>query len=72
MENKTYWLNEFGKRTWKHKVNNWTADRSYYWCDRIIVIDEGNNRRVIDDVLYSTFDLTEWEPLSAARLNPRG
>ena len=53
-------INEFGKRIWSHITKPWTADRSYNWVDRIIVIDESNGRRVIEDVHFSTFDLTGW------------
>jgi len=59
-------LNEFGKLVFKYKINpNVFAERVYEWVDRIIVLDEtGDIRRLIFDGLYSTFDFSDWEPMT--------
>lgn len=53
-------LSEFGTRRWSHITKPFTAELSYGWVDRILVIDESKGRRVIDDTKFSTFDLSEW------------
>lgn len=58
-------LDEYGRLVFKHKTNpNLFAERPYYWVDRITVLDETEGRRVIQDTKYSTFDLTDWEPMT--------
>jgi hypothetical protein len=40
-EDKTYWLNKWGERSWYSKKDmGITATRSYYWVDRVIFIEE--------------------------------
>ena len=57
-------LNEFGDAVWRHKSNkNLFVERSYRWCDRVIVLDETESRRVIDDTKFSTFDFSDWIPV---------
>lgn len=57
-------LNEHGDAVWRHKTNkNLFAERSYRWCDRVIVLDETESRRVIDDTKFSTFDFSDWIPV---------
>jgi hypothetical protein len=59
-------LNEFGRAVWRHKENkNLFVSREYNWCDRVIVLDETESRRIIDDVPFSTFDFTNWIPITA-------
>lgn len=50
----------------RNKKNpNLYADRTYYWVDRIIVVDESDGTLlVIDDTKFSTFDFTDWEEIS--------
>lgn len=61
-----FWLNKYGLREWTQKLHpsapELTAVRSYYWCDRIIIMNE--NRRVINDFKFSEFiENTEfWTP----------
>lgn len=58
-------LNEFGEAVWRHKTNkNLFVERSYRWCDRVIVLDETEGRLVIDDTKFSTFDFSDWIPVS--------
>ena len=57
-------LNEFGNAVWRHKTNeNLFVERSYRWCDRVVVLDETDGRRVIDDTKFSTFDFSDWIPV---------
>jgi hypothetical protein len=52
-----YWLNKYGRRRWtinEERVRS--AERAYYWCDRVILLDE--NRKVLDDIKFSDFILT--------------
>lgn len=58
-------LNEWGHAVWRHKENkNLFVDRSYNWCDRVIVLDETESRRVVDDTLFTTFDFADWIPVT--------
>lgn len=59
-------LDEFGQAIWLHKHNkNLFIERPYYWCDRIILIDEtGDGRRVINETQFSTFDFSDWTPMT--------
>lgn len=53
-DDKKYWLNEYGQRLWKLASNEkFTAERPYYWCDRVITLDE--NRGVIQDITFTDF-----------------
>lgn len=63
-----FWLNKYGKRTWTREEESgakFTADRSYYWVDRVIVLDE--NRTVVNDVKFSDFIASpayvKWTPI---------
>ncbi len=60
-------LNKYGLAVWKHKDNkNLFVQRSYNWCDKVIVLDEsGEERLVIDGTQYSTFDFSDWIPVTA-------
>ncbi len=63
-------LNDFGRAVWKHKINkNLFACRSYDWVDRILTIDESIDRTVVSDDKFSTFDFTNWEPMTVAEHN---
>lgn len=65
-----YRLNEFGRAIWYNKNNpNLFAERSYDWVDRIVLIDESDNynRYIVDDMLFSTFDFTDWVPVTKAQ-----
>ena len=58
-------LNEWGLAVWQHKENkNLFVSRAYNWCDRVIVLDETEGRRVINDTQFSTFDFTDWIPVT--------
>jgi len=57
-------LNEFGLAIWRHKTNpNLFVERSYRWCDRVVIIDETVSRRIIEDTRFSNFDFSEWLPI---------
>jgi hypothetical protein len=59
-------LNEFGMAVWKHRHNKALfAERPHGWQDRIIIIDESDGgRRWIDSKPFSTFDFSEWIPMT--------
>jgi len=70
MTNEPIELDEFGLAVWRHKDNKTLfAERNYRWCDRIIVLDESVNRRMADDTQFSTFDFSEWIPVTAEEFN---
>jgi hypothetical protein len=59
-DDQNFWLNKYGLRYWNltdpmktPKSILKTAVRSYYWCDRVIIID--GNRRVLEDIKLSDF-----------------
>ena len=54
------WLDKYGLRHWNltdptktPKSILKTAMRSYYWCDRVIIMDA--NRRVLEDIKFTDF-----------------
>lgn len=58
-------LNEFGLLVFKHKTNKRLfLVKSYIWVDRITLIDETEGRQHIMSFTYSTFDLSEWTPMT--------
>lgn len=57
-------LNNNGKCIWYRYNGRITLEKSYRWVDNLILIDESNNRRVITDFKYSTFDFTDWTPMN--------
>jgi len=58
-------LNEFGLAVWRHKTNkNLFVQREYNWVDRVIVLDETETRNIVDDVKFSTFDFSDWIPMT--------
>jgi hypothetical protein len=63
-----YWLDTFGRREWTRQFpeGKHSANRSYHWVDRIIILDA--NRKVLEDmVLFSDFikasDYKQWTPV---------
>ena len=59
-------LNEYGFAIWRHKHSKTLfVERPYHWCDRVIVLDEvDGRRRVIDDTEFSTFNFSDWIPVT--------
>ena len=59
-------LNEYGMAVWRHKTNkSLFVERSYNWCDRVIVLNESEGHRtVIDDTKFSTYDFSDWSPVT--------
>jgi hypothetical protein len=64
-DNQDFWLNRYGHREWTlgdPMVKS--AMRSYYWCDRVIILDA--TRKVLEDIKFSDFvkriDVEGWEP----------
>jgi hypothetical protein len=62
-------LNEYGDAVWRHRTNkNLFVERSYRWVDRVIVLDETETRRVIEDTEFSTFDFSDWIPVTVEEM----
>jgi hypothetical protein len=59
-------LNELGQSVWCHKTDKTLfVERSYNWCDRVIVLEETEGRRkIVDDAKFTTFDFTNWVPMT--------
>lgn len=58
-------LDENGMAVWRHKTNqNLFVERTYEWCNRVIILDESEEREVIDDLEFSTFDFSDWTPMT--------
>jgi len=58
-------LNEYGTAVWRHKEDkNLFIERPYNWCDRIIMLDETESRKVVQDTKFTTFDFTDWIPVT--------
>ena len=58
-------LNDYGLLVFKHKTNQRLfLQRSFKWIDRITMIDETEERQIIDTFKYSEFDLGAWEPMT--------
>ena len=58
-------LDEYGREVWRHKTNKRLfLHKPYRWVDRLIMIDEAGGRQVIDEYLYSTYDLGAWTPVT--------
>lgn len=70
-ENVKYWMDFgdnkpslFSKRIWRNKATSTIeAVQSYHWVPRVIVIDEANNRRILDDLTLEDFfkQKDQWE-----------
>ena len=72
-DNQKFWQNECGLRTWNRRFHvvgepekdyTLTAQRSYYWVDKVIIMDE--NHKVINDLKFLDFVqhplYNEWIP----------
>jgi len=46
-----YWLDKYGQRRWN--FGDTTAMRSYYWCDRVLIL--GKMRTVLEDIKFTDF-----------------
>lgn len=58
-------LNEFGLRVWKHKTNKRLfLEQSYRWVDSLVLLDETEERQVVDSFQASTFNYGVWEPMT--------
>jgi hypothetical protein len=58
-------VNEFGRRVWKHKTNKRLfLDQSFIWVDRLVLLDETEERQVVDQYKASTYDYSAWEPMT--------
>ena len=54
-----YWLNKWGTRRWIHRVKKeFNAERPYYWCDRVIIMQD---RKVIDEITFTKFAEEEFD-----------
>ena len=63
-DNQDFWLDKYGKRIWNLGDTTKSAIRSYYWCDRVIILDK--MRVVLEDITFTDFvnriDAEGWEP----------
>ena len=58
-------LNEYGLAVWKHKTNKRLfLQQSYRWKDNLILLDETEDRQVIDLFKASIYDYGAWEPMT--------
>lgn len=57
-------LNEHGKCIWYRYDGRITLQKEYGWIDLLHLIDEINNRKVITDFRFSTFDFEDWTPMT--------
>ena len=58
-------LNTFGLRVWKHKINKRLfLQQSYRWVDLLDLLDETEGRKVVDSYKASTYDYSDWIPMS--------
>lgn len=65
-------LNEHGLLIFKHSSNkNIMLFRSYKWVDRILLINKKTNEYIMG-FKYSTFDLTEWTPITKEEYDKLG
>jgi hypothetical protein len=63
-------LNEYGLKVWKHKTNKRLfLFQSYRWKDSLTLLDETENRQVIDQYKASTYDYGAWEPMTQEEYN---
>ncbi len=54
-------LNEDGLKVWKHKTNKRLfLEQSYRWKDSLMLLDETEERQVVDIFKASTFDYRAW------------
>lgn len=64
-DNQDFWLDKYGQRIWNLGDTTKSAHRSYYWCDRVIILDK--MRKVLEDIKFSDFvnriDAEGWEPV---------
>lgn len=58
-------LNQYGMLVFKHKTNKRLfLEKSYSWVDRLTLIDETEGRQIVDDFIFSEFNLSAWEPMT--------
>lgn len=60
-------LNEYGLAVWRHKYDrNLFVERSYFWCDRLVFLNEANGRHLIGETTFSSYDFTttDWVPVT--------
>lgn len=58
-------LDEFGLQVWKHKTNKRLfLHQSYKWVDNLTLLDETEDRQLIDNYKASTYDFSNWIPMT--------
>lgn len=58
-------LNEYGLAVWKHKTNKRLfLFQSYRWKDILHLLDETEDRQLIDSFKASTYDYGAWESVT--------
>jgi hypothetical protein len=58
-------LNEYGLKVWVHKTNkNLFLQQSYRWVDDLMLLDETNERQIIDNYKASTYNYKAWRPMT--------
>lgn len=67
---KEHKLNDFGLKVWKHKTNKRLfLQQSYEWVDKLILLDETEDRQIIDSYVASTYDFSAWTPMTKEEYN---
>jgi hypothetical protein len=58
-------LNEFGLKVWKHKTNKRLfLYQSYRWQDNLTLLDETEDRQIMDSYKASTYNYSAWTPMT--------
>jgi hypothetical protein len=64
-KNKSMELNEHGLKVWKHKTNKRLfLEQSYRWKDSLLLLDETEERQIVDIFKASTFNYSSWKSMT--------
>jgi len=63
-------LNEYGLKVWKHKTNKrLILEQRYSWKDSLMLLDETEERQIVDIFKASTFDYRAWISMTQEEFN---
>lgn len=58
-------LDEFGRLAFRHiKNKNIFLHKPFRWINRGVVLDEKEGRRVLEDKLFTSYNMEEWVPVT--------